>query len=419
MTNTILKEKQAEFINNKYDDFLKERQPLYLLREKFTAKFKIESIKKLPIEKYVSGKDATFCKTLERTLDKLGSIRNSPASKFGIYYGKEKPDYNVTYRFKSKWGTNYKEAYLKVLDSIEKLLKDGRLENIKGITNNPLSPMFKGKILSTYYPERYLSIFSHFHLDHFLGAFNLDTSYDVKSDPVVKREILLKFKESDSVFKEWTIDMFTYFLYNIYPLKPIKELDSPYLESVKEYIPLKFEIAPSAENIIMEIKLLDLNKPNSKNQELSNKPVDYIEKSKRDVEVGARGERVVFEYEKRKFENKGLSNLANAIIQVSDESNSYGYDILSFNIDDHNERYIEVKTTVGKPGETVFHISQNELNKAKSLDNYWIYIVYDIQSKHPKVWEVGNLFRPENPDIKIEPMSYKVMINACKVITGH
>ncbi len=415
MTNTILKEKQAEFINSKYNDFIQARQPLYQLREQFIDKFKIESIGNLPIEKYVSGKDATFCKTLERTLDKLGSIRNSPASKFGIYYGKEKPDYNITYRFKPKWGTNYKEAYLNVLVSIEKLLKDGGSENIEGITNNPLSSMFKGKILSTYYPERYLNIFSPFHLDHFLCAFNLDTAYNVKSDPVIKREILLKYKESDSVFKEWTIDMFTYFLYNIYPLKPVKELDSAYLESVKEYLPLKFEIAPITENIVMEINALNDKTPNSSKEKIINKHVDYFEKGKRDCEVGARGEKVVLEYEILKFKNKRLFNLANAITQVSDESNSFGYDILSYNIDDHKERYIEVKTTIGKPGETIFYISQNELNKAKSLDNYWIYIVYDIQSKHPKVWEVGNLFRPENPDIKIEPMNYRVSINASKV----
>lgn len=413
MANILLRDKQVEFLSNYFEEFQNERENLYSLRDQFTKRFSIDRLIDLPIDKYVIGKgEKTFCKLLERDLDKLGSIKNSPASKFGVYYGKEKPDNNKEYRFKPKWGDNYTNAYSNVKTSIIKLLNDGLSENFDSIVSNPISPMFKGKILSIYYPQRFLSIFSDDHLNHFLRVFNLDTVQNIKSDPVIKREILLRFKETDNVFKDWRIDMFTYFLYNIYPLKPVKIVESSYLESVKELLPLKYEIAPIAQNIVMEINALNEKTPNSSKEKITNKHVDYLEKGKRDSEVGARGEKVVLDYEIQKFGNKGLSSLANAIKQVSDESNSYGYDILSYNIDDHKEKYIEVKTTTGKPGETVFYLSQNELNKAKSLDNYWIYIVYDIQSKHPNVWEVGNLFSPENPDIKIEPTNYKVMINA-------
>lgn len=370
MSNTILKEKQAEFIHSKLEDFLTIRKALNIMREKFLRKFDKSKIKQLKIDNYVIGKGETFCKIIENDLDRLGSMKGSPASKFGVYFGTEKPETFKTYRFKPKWGTNYQEAYQKVIDAIDKLLDDGYSENIDAIVMNPISSMFKGKILSIYYPDRFLSIFSNDHLDHFLRVFNLDTSQNVKSDPVLKREILLKFKESDSIFKNWEIDMFTYFLYNIYPLKPVKVVESPFRDSVNEFLPIKFEIAPVAKNIHMEIKP-QKEKPKHNNERINlNNAIDYIEKNKRNSEVGSRGEKVVMEYEISKLQNIGKVELVQSIKQVSIESDDYGYDILSFNMDDSKERFIEVKTTVGKPGETIFYISENELKKAKSLENY-------------------------------------------------
>jgi len=40
------------------------------------------------------------------------------------------------------------------------LLEAGRANNLEAIRQIEISPMFKGKILFLYYPERYLNVFS-------------------------------------------------------------------------------------------------------------------------------------------------------------------------------------------------------------------------------------------------------------------
>lgn len=48
------------------------------------------------------------------------------------------------------------------------------------LKKNPISPMYKGKILSVYYPDDFLNIFSAKHLNYFINIFGLDN--DSKSE---------------------------------------------------------------------------------------------------------------------------------------------------------------------------------------------------------------------------------------------
>lgn len=76
--------------------------------------------------------------------------------------------------------------------------------------------MFKGKILSLYYPDKYLNIFSKEHLIHYLKVFNLDTEQLIKKDPVYLREALLHFKNEDKDMRSWSNDIFSNFLYTYF-----------------------------------------------------------------------------------------------------------------------------------------------------------------------------------------------------------
>ena len=100
--------------------------------------------------------------------------------------------------------------------------------------------------------------------------------------------------------------------------------------------------------------------------------------------------------------------------RISLKSDAYGYDILSFN-NDKSERYIEVKATRAKPGTANFFLTLNELNTAKEKqENYFIYMVYNILSPNPKIWIIPNPFSPENENVQMEPVNYRVKINAKK-----
>lgn len=85
--------------------------------------------------------------------------------------------------------------------------------------------------------------------------------------------------------------------------------------------------------------------------------------------------------------------------------NSLGYDILSYE-DDVTPRYIEVKTTEQKNdnGELSFFISQNEMEKAKTLKNYWINQVYFTVYKQPVIKKLEDPFKKDK--IKLQPTLY-------------
>ena len=120
-----------------------------------------------------------------------------------------------------KRGKNYKEAFTNVKKYLLELLEAGKQEDYDAIITNPISALFKGKILSTYYPEKYLNIFSQAHLDYYLNALNLDTAKLLKSNVLYKRQTLVDFKNSDKDMKEWSIYEFAYFLWSHYPKAPM------------------------------------------------------------------------------------------------------------------------------------------------------------------------------------------------------
>ena len=89
----------------------------------------------------------------------------------------------------------------------------------------------------------------------------------------------------------------------------------------------------------------------------------------------------------------------------SEVDNSLGYDILSYE-QEGNPRYIEVKTTEHRidNGELYFFISQNELEKAKTLKNYWVYQVYFTIDKQPIIKKLEDPFKEDK--IKLQPTLY-------------
>ena len=82
--------------------------------------------------------------------------------------------------------------------------------------------MFKGKILSVYYPNDFLNIFSAKHLNYFINILGLDNESKSELD---KQALLLNFKKSDKVMQKWSVYEFSKFLYASFgnPNNEIKE----------------------------------------------------------------------------------------------------------------------------------------------------------------------------------------------------
>lgn len=406
-----LREAQVHF-ESQIETLLKNKKDLYSLRDSFTDFYGKTRIKGMTLNQYAIGNDLpkigyNFCYTIERGLDGLGRIIGATSSKFGVYYGKTKSDPIKKYRFTKKFGSSVNEAFFSIKKSIIELLEFGESGDLEGIVENRLSSMFKGKILSTYFPDRYLNLFSDYHLEYFLVQLNLDNEDLIWSDAVYKREALLEFKLRDEIMKDWPLDIFTDFLYNVYPGKPMPEGEKrPLDDKLIDYRTPNFPSVIDPKWINLKIKPAK-NPLVSKKESTSTGNPDYELEARKLKKIGDRGEKIVLEMEKKRLTDLGLPKLASRVEKA--KFDHLGYDIKSFESNGES-RFIEVKSTTSKVGDANFFLSSNELNKAMELENYYIYMVYDITSKTPKIWIIENPFNPENENVFKEPVSYRVKI---------
>ena len=371
-------------------------------RSEFVTLFPWRKIKDMDISQYVIGKENSFCYWLEQKLDKLGRIRGgSPADKkFGIYFGKTKHDTTVKYRhLKKKWGNNQSEVFENIKKEIIHLVQAGNNNNINTIELNKISPHFRGKILSTYFPQKYLNIYSKDHIDHFIET--LGICYDFKeSNLTEKKKALLQYKNNDSFFSTLSNYEFTSFLYN--------KLTPP--SKSKKSILSKFNI-PFADISSIKVQVIELEIGKSIEQDYNvktNKNTNFSNNGNEIKRIGNRGELIVFNFEKQFLIENARKDLASKVKDVSKKN--IGFDILSFNLDG-SEKFIEVKSTVSKPPKINFFLTKNEYRKAKENESYIIYIVFEVNTKTPRIFEF-NPFQKGCEYYNLEPLLYHVKVNS-------
>lgn len=125
--------------------------------------------------------------------------------------------------------------------------------------------------------------------------------------------------------------------------------------------------------------------------------------------VGNQGEDVVFLAEQRMLKRNGRADLAARVKAVCKEDDDAGYDILSFELNGQ-EKQIEVKsTTKGAPipGSCFhFHLSGNEYEQAQKLPNYYLYVVFEVKSKQPKICRIRNPACLLPDRLRLKPSTY-------------
>lgn len=406
-----LRIKQAEFEGTR-QDLTKILSGLEKKRKNFIVKFPQNKIREITLSQYAIGGEnskKSFCYIIENGLKELGNIHGATADKFGIYFGKRKSDHALKYRFVSKFGNNETIVFENIKNAIFSLLESAQRSDPVAIEENLLSPMFKGKILSTYYPEKFLNIFADEHLDYFLDT--LGIYYNEDEDEVYKRQLLVNFKNGDLVMSRWTIFEFSKFLYAAFGRPPKKE-EAP--EELKDYIEVKKEYLPLSEvaGKFIELKVSTENISHSRERAIGiKKVIDFEREHRINKLLGDRGEEVVFNLEKLGLEKRGKKDLAEKVKWVSRSDDSLGYDILSFE-DDGEEKYIEVKSTAQSVGtNAVFGISINQYSKAKELKNYYFYIVFETKTANPKIWKIKSPLDYENKGLVLTPIKFRAVIN--------
>ena len=398
-----LRNLQAMFMSNSelYDKHLKKHSDLEDLRYEFIKKYNRENILDLSLEEYVIGKNSkdSFCYWIERKLEELGNIKGSTAIKFGVYYRKSENDY----RFAKKWGETLLEAFENIKHAICDLIIAGERDDLEKIIENKVSPMFKGKILAMYHPEKFINIFSKKHVNHLIEKLPLEYPAGMNLPLEKKKRKLLDFKNQDEVMKDWNNYIFMVFVYNMLNLFGNKDRLP---EVLNDYSDQKL---PDLDNVKVEninLNIGEIEEKDSRNFIKGEYKPDYDERHKINTQLGERGEKIVLGVEKEYLNAIEREDLAEKVEMVSLYDDSKGFDILSFD-KDGNKKYIEVKSTRSKPNKINFILTRNELNKAKKLDNYYIYIVFEVDKSNPKIQKIKD---PLEKNINIEPIKYKVTI---------
>lgn len=389
---------EIELFNLKRQINSDDYQEIKRLQQRFVSDFPINRIKKLDIDEYIIGKGSkdSYCYRLERELGPLGDMRGSTSSVFVVYYGKRGTDKEYKYRYTKKLGKAVDEfdALDKVKKEIIQLIKAGDANDRDAIASNRLADLFKFKILGTYYPEQFLNIYSKRHLDYFIGELGLNP---LTKSIISKQDVLLEFKNENSITEDWSNYEFNSFLYNQFGRPPSKEE-----EQEKEILPPIEKIKPE----IITLEITDYQGSDTKKRKGSAKP-NYNERQKKNTKLGKRGENIVFNLEREFFKqnNFPLKELEHS----SKQDDRLGYDIQS--LDENREvKYIEVKSTRKRKGQANFIITENEKSKAEQLPNYFIYVVFEAHTTRPKIWKIKEPFKGLHDKFSLSPINYRVEI---------
>lgn len=408
-----LRNRQAVFEGRRQDS-QSHYKKLERLRDDFVKLFPLSRIATLTFEDYVQGKKIngklntnSFCYWVEWTTKELGKMQGARADKFGLYCDKKTQEYKFLKKF-----ANANIALSSIKTEISNLIQFATSASLKDIKNIELSPMFKGKILFLYNPDRFINIFSEGHVDHFIGNIGLPDD-DSNIDLIDKRELIFTFKMEDSIMKKWKMWEFSDFLYTQFG-RPPKKKSTP--NEIRDYIYFKNDY-PNLKDIRPEFINLEIDstqvfsKKDRKSMLPKTKIIDFEKENKKHKRLGERGEQVVLYAERDSLREMGKAKLIKEIKQISKENSSAGYDILSFEEDGRN-KYIEVKSTNNSPSSKAnFIITINEVERAKELKNYYIYIVFNVRSKNPKIWILRDPFSFQDKGLTLTPISFRVEIS--------
>jgi Domain of unknown function (DUF3883) len=325
---------EAEYDSSHEDTALQTRGP-------FIRRFPLHSLDKLTAEEYVVGHgQPTFCNLVESGTKAWANIQGATSFKFGIYYGKTKSDPTLKYRFTEKFGTNEKEAFAAVKAALLDLVALGASTqpDFRTIDDNPLSQMFKAKILSLYYPDRFLAVCSGDNLD-MLGEI---AGFEMNLFRSQYQYLLLKAKRDNATTRKWSEPKFMAYLFKTY-VRIERAIESP------------------------------IEKPRVK----KHRRVDFEEMQKQRTEIGKIAEEYALNWEKERLAGAQLENRIKDIEDRRDRP-GYGHDFLSFSAD-REYRYIEVKCVARLSDGHRFFLSDNEHQTSLSKeygDGYFFYLVY-------------------------------------------
>jgi hypothetical protein len=307
----------------------------------FIKRFPRHSLPNLTLEGYVAGHQSpSFCNLVESGTKVWANIQGATSLKFGIYFGRTKSDPTRKYRFAEKFGKTMEDAFGAVKTALLDLVASGSKQHpdFARIDANPLSQMFKAKILSLYYPKRFLAVCSAEHLEMLGNEMGFARGLPASQ----YQDLLLDAKQADATTSKWTEPKFMAYLYKVY-VRADRTVESP------------------------------IKKPRAK----AHRRVDFEEMQRQRQEIGRKAEEYALHWEKERLVGAELEHLVSKLDDRRDRP-AYGYDFLSHSTD-NEPRFIEVKCVAKLSDGFRFFLSDNEQQTSVSADHrngYYFYLVF-------------------------------------------
>jgi 5-methylcytosine-specific restriction protein B len=185
------------------------------LRQQFLTKFPAASLSTLTLQQYALGlepKDNSFCYWLEFNTDALGRIGGGNAFKHVVFFRKKENKWEFEPGFQ-----NEEAAFKQVRNGLVALIQlasEGKYEQLESVEPFRRQNLTRGKILSLYFPDRFLSVFSVEHLKAFCIQLGVQTTFDSQ---ITMNRALMQFKHDSEETKNWSNVKFMAFLYEKFP----------------------------------------------------------------------------------------------------------------------------------------------------------------------------------------------------------
>jgi len=217
-------EVSTEDLENKLEKFKQFNQidfdNLKKLQKEFVSKFPIERIKDLRIEEYILGTDdyeESFSYWVEFKTRKIGSIKGGTAQKLVLFKRRNTNEiwYKKTFKDENEALEKVKQDILEIYD-LASNSKYIELDEYQAC----FSELIKTKIVSLYFPDKFLIVSKDRHILEFLRKLGIEVPTQLSQGShniLLNRFLFEKYKENE-LFNKMHPYEFVYFLYETFPV---------------------------------------------------------------------------------------------------------------------------------------------------------------------------------------------------------
>lgn len=171
----------------------------------FVNDYPIDGIENLSLDSFLLSKEGignpnSFCRTLRYDLQTVCSMGNAWPDCFGIY--RSGSSIALSRTFSKMFGSDYEAAFKYIKSEIRNLLEAASKEDIQGIENCKLNSLFKYKLISVYFHDKYVPVCARPALEAYCNSVGL--SYNKDDEMIHGIILLLDWKESVPEISKWS-----------------------------------------------------------------------------------------------------------------------------------------------------------------------------------------------------------------------